>query len=147
MGALEIRLITAAETIPLRHSVLRAGRPVEQARFAGDDHQSTVHFGAFNDGALLCIASLFSSSFPGEEGVAAFQLRGMATDPGARGLGLGTAVVEACVAYAREKGSQMLWCNARTTAAGFYSRLGFETVGNEFDIPDVGPHFRMRLLL
>ena|ERR1051326_5864857 len=147
MGAIEIRQITAAETIPLRHSVLRPGRPVEQATFPGDDAPGTAHFGAFKDGELLCIASLFAAPLPGQEGVQAFQLRGMATDLAARGLGLGTAIVEACAVYARQNGAKLLWCNARTDAVGFYLGLGFEIVGNEFDIPDVGPHSRMRLPL
>jgi predicted GNAT family N-acyltransferase len=147
MGAFEIRRITAAETIPLRHSVLRPGRPVEQAHFPGDDDPRTAHFGGFKDGHLLCVASLFASALPGEERAQAFQLRGMAADPVARGLGLGTALVKACAQHAGNNRAKLLWCNARTSAAGFYSRLGFEIVGNEFDIPDVGPHFRMRLPL
>jgi GNAT superfamily N-acetyltransferase len=147
MGAIEIRQVAAAETIPLRHSVLRPGRRIEQASFPGDDAPGTAHFGAFKDGELLCIASLFATPLPGQEYVEAFQLRGMATDPAARGLGLGTAIVEACEVYARENGAKWLWCNARTSAVGFYSKLGFEGVGDEFDIPDVGPHFRMRLPL
>jgi GNAT superfamily N-acetyltransferase len=127
--------------------VLRPGRPVEQASFPGDDDPRTAHFGAFKDGKLLCIASLFAAPFPGEEHLPAFQLRGMATDPEARGLGLGTAIVKLCKEYPRENGAKLLWCNARTSAAGFYSKLGFEIVGTEFNIPDVGPHFRMRLAL
>jgi GNAT superfamily N-acetyltransferase len=147
MGAFEIRQITDAETIPLRHSVLRPGRPIEQARFPGDEDPRTAHFGAYKDGHLLCVASLFDTPLPGQERVQAFQLRGMATNPLARRLGLGTALVKTCEAHARENAAKLLWCNARTSAAGFYRRLGFEVVGNEFDIPDVGPHFRMRLVL
>jgi len=32
-------------------------------------------------------------------------------------------------------------------SAGFYTKMGFEIVGKEFDIPDVGPHYRMKLML
>jgi ribosomal protein S18 acetylase RimI-like enzyme len=71
----------------------------------------------------------------------------MATAPQARGLRLGTSIVKACVAFARDNGARLLWCNARTGAVGFYSKLGFEIVGQEFEIPDVGPHFRMRFSL
>jgi hypothetical protein len=38
---------------------------------------------------------------------------------------------------------KLIWCNARTSAVGFYSKLSWEIAGAEFDIPDVGPHFRM----
>jgi predicted GNAT family N-acyltransferase len=139
----EIRRISALETIPLRHEVLRPGRPVASASYDGDDAPTTFHFGAFRDGKLLCIASLFRAELSGDPSVA-FQLRGMATAPDARGSGLGRAIVSACVGFAREQGMRLLWCNARTTAIGFYLRLGFEQVGSEFEIPDVGPHVRMR---
>jgi GNAT superfamily N-acetyltransferase len=84
---------------------------------------------------------------PDEPGVPAIQLRGMATAAEAQRTGLGRALVMGCVAFAREKGARLLWCNARTYAAGFYSKLGFEIVGKEFDIPDVGPHYRMKFTL
>ena len=143
--ALQVRRIQAAEGIPLRHSVLRPGRPVEEARFSGDDDAGTAHFGAFRDGELLCVASLYVAPFPGEPETPALQLRGMATAPEARGCGLGTAIVNACIEHAREKSARLLWCNARTSAAEFYRKLGFQIVGSEFDIPTVGPHFRMKL--
>ena len=140
-----IRVMTAAETIPLRHSVLRPGRPRETARFPGDDELGTRHFGAYRDGKLLAVASLFSIEMPERPGIAAFQLRGMAAAPEARNTGLGTALVAACVEYAWEKEVPLLWCNARIAASEFYRKLGFGTVGGEFQIADVGPHFRMML--
>jgi predicted GNAT family N-acyltransferase len=147
IATVEVRQISAAETVPLRHAVLRPGRPVETALFAGDDLPSTKHFGAFRNGKLLCVASLFEAELPEEAGVAAIQLRGMATAAEAQRAGLGRALVLGCIAFAREKRARLLWCNARTYAAGFYSKLGFEIVGKEFDIPDVGPHYRMKLKL
>src|SRR6266498_5209473 len=136
--ALEVRQISAAETVPLRHAVLRPGRPVETAFFPGDNLPTTKHFGAFRNGKLLCIASLFEAELPDEPGVIAIQLRGMATATEAQGTGLGRALVLGCAEFAREKGARLLWCNARTYACGFYGKLGFEIVGEEFHIPDVG---------
>lgn len=147
MPDIEVRQITAAETIPIRHSVLRPGRPVEQARFPGDDDMGTIHLGVFRDGQLECVGSLFQAPFPGTRHARALQLRGMATAAQARGTGLGTALVRVCLELAREKGIDTVWCNARSSAAGFYTRLGFEPVGEEFEIADVGPHFRMRFRL
>lgn len=147
IAAVAVRQISAAETIPLRHAVLRPGRPVETASFHGDDLPSTIHFGVFRNGELLCIASLFEATLPEEPGLAAIQLRGMATAAEAQRTGLGRALVLACAEFARHKRAQVLWCNARMYASGFYSKLGFNIVGNEFDIPDVGPHFRMKLEL
>jgi predicted GNAT family N-acyltransferase len=147
IARVEVRQISAAETVPLRHAVLRPDRPVKTALFAGDDLPSTTHFGAFRNGQLLCIASLFEAELPEEPGVAAIQLRGMATAADSQRTGLGRALVLGCVAFAREKRARLLWCNARVYASGFYSKLGFEIVGEVFDIPDVGPHYRMKLML
>lgn len=145
IASVQVRRISAAETVPLRHAVLRPGRPVETALFAGDDLGSTTHFGAFRNGQLLCVASLYQAELPDKPGIAAIQLRGMATAAEAQRTGLGRALVLGCIAFARAKGARVLWCNARVYACGFYSKLGFEIVGNEFDIPDVGPHYRMKL--
>ena len=142
-GRVEVRQIDAAQTIPLRHAVLRPGRPVSSAHFPGDDAPATCHLGVFRDTELISIASLFLAEMPGRAGIRAYQLRGMATAPEARGTGLGRLLVQACLKYAREKRAEVLWCNARTSAAGFYQKMGFEISGTEFEVPDVGPHYVM----
>jgi GNAT superfamily N-acetyltransferase len=140
---LVIREIPAAETWPLRLSVLRPNRPLSAAQFPGDDLRTTNHFGAFCDGELVGIASLFRAELPERAGDSALQLRGMATAPEMRGQGFGRALVLACETFAKESRVKLIWCNARTTAVGFYQKLGWEIVSQEFEVPDVGPHFRM----
>jgi GNAT superfamily N-acetyltransferase len=147
-----IRTISAAETIALRWPVLRPGFPRETAIFDGDDAATTLHFGAFDGDMLLGVASIYlvpcPEKIPAQPGVSpAFQLRGMATLPEVRGAGFGRALLDACVAAARENGAAILWCNARTSAADFYAKNGWRIVGAEFDIPTVGPHFRMWIVL
>jgi len=144
---LSIRPITAAETLPLRHSVLRLGRPIASAQFPGDAAATSRHFGAFRNGQLLGIASLFRVEMPEMPGLPAFQLRGMAVAPEARGAGFGRALTLACIAFAKENAAQLLWCNARASATPFYLKLGFQISGPEFNIPDIGPHFRMLIRL
>ena len=74
-----VRLITTAETWPLRQSELRPGRPLAAAQFPGDDLSSTKHFGVFQSDELVGIASLFLAEMPEHPSVSALQLRGMAT--------------------------------------------------------------------
>lgn len=140
---IKVRTIAAAETWPLRLAVLRPGHPLPAARFPGDDLPSTKHFGAFQNGKLVGITSLFLAEMPELPGERALQLRGMATTPEVRGAGFGRALVAASIAFARESGIKLIWCNARTSAVGFYRKLVWEIVGEEFEIPDVGPHFHM----
>ncbi len=141
-----IRAIAAAETIAVRWPVLRPGFARETAIFGDDDAPGTLHFGAFDDGKLTGVASIYLAPFPAQPEIApTFQLRGMATLPEVRGAGFGKSLLDACVAAAREKGAALIWCNARTSAADFYAKNGWRITGDEFDIPTVGPHFRMCL--
>jgi GNAT superfamily N-acetyltransferase len=144
MAEFEIRRITPEETIPLRHPILRAGLTRETAIFPGDEAETSRHFGAFRNGQLVGVATIhFVPLLDRPDFDSAYQLRGMATSPEVRGLGAGRALVEACVEAARAAGAQWIWCNARTPAAGFYARYGFQTTGGIFEIPTAGPHVRM----
>ncbi len=138
-----VKPIPAAHTHPIRAVVLRPGRPATEAVFPGDEDADTVHFGAYTEGRLAGIASIYREAPPGESDDRAWRLRGMATLPEVRGRRLGVALVEACLQRVAIHGGTRLWCNARTEASGFYRKLGFEIIGGEFDIPTVGPHYLM----
>jgi GNAT superfamily N-acetyltransferase len=149
----DVREITAAQTLPLRSMVLRPNRPVETAIFSGDNDPDTLHLGAFDDDRLVGIASLYRAPLPStingpdgftdETGAVTWQLRGMAVEPAAQGRGYGRVLLNACINHVAEHGGVLLWCNARKEAVEFYVAAGFEVSGNEFVIPDVGPHFVM----
>jgi predicted GNAT family N-acyltransferase len=138
------RQLSPLEVIPLRHEVLRPGKPRETAVFAGDELESTTHWGACtDDGRIMAVATLMRSPKPGQA-APAWQVRGMASAPEARGQGYGAAVLQAVMDYVvgQEPGA-LIWCNARVVALGFYRAQGFETEGPEFEIAGVGPHFVM----
>ena len=136
--------ISAEDTIAVRWPILRPGFPRESAVFEGDEAPATIHLGAFHDDLLAGVASIYPAPLPEKpELTGTWQLRGMATLPKVRGLGLGRALLQACEDAAREAGGALVWCNARVSAAPFYSRHGWQTMGDAFDIPTVGPHFRM----
>ena len=129
----------------LRHAVLREGMPRSAALFQGDDAPTSMHYGAFRDGRILCCATLHASQW---QGAPAWQLRGMATAPEARRQGLGRRVLERMEQdlrsiAARGEAPLLLWCNARVPAVAFYRRMGWEVVSEQFDIPTAGPHVRM----
>ena len=142
-----IRSITAAEARPLRHAVLRPGLPPETTLYPGDDDADSFHAGAFVAGALVGVATLHHKPPPGEADAGAWQLRGMAVAPEQQGRGLGRALAQACGQAAAARGGTRLWCNGRVSALGFYRSLGFEPVGEVFQLPHSGPHYLLVLRL
>ena len=77
------------------------------------------------------------------EGRSACQLRGMAVDPGYQRRGVGRRLLAEIERVAGENGVDLIWANARTPAAEFYRRNGWEIVSGMFEIPTAGLHFRM----
>jgi len=132
----------AVETIlPLRQRVLRPGRPIETARFDGDHDAGARHYAALSGDHPVACLSLMPSLW---EGQSAWQLRGMATDAAHQGRGLGRLVWHAALAEGvAEEPDRIFWCNARTSAIGFYEKLGWRVASEPFDMPLVGPHVRM----
>jgi ribosomal protein S18 acetylase RimI-like enzyme len=95
----------------------------------------------------MCIVSFYKSAFANAPGKNAVQLRGMATDQKARGQGFAKKLMRHSLRYFSEKATELIWCNARVSAIGFYEQYGFVREGREFDIPGVGVHVLMRRTL
>lgn len=140
----EVRVVPAVQVRPLRKEVLRPNQTAADCVFPGDDEPGTIHFAAMVEGRIAGIASLYIESPEGKSCERAWRLRGMATEEAVRGAGLGRKLVEACMAHARRHGAQLMWCNARVPAAGFYEGLGFEKEGPVFELPVIGPHVFMK---
>ena len=128
--------------LPLRSAVLRSGGP---AAMPGDDDPATVHLAARTaDGRVAGVVRLNPAPCPWRpDARAPWQLRGMATDPAVRGSGAGRVLLGSSLALVAERGGDLLWCDARVTAAGFYERMGLTVVTGEYDKPGIGPHVGM----
>ncbi len=140
-----VKQISAEETLELRQKVLRPNQPPENSVYPLDQQPNSGHFGYFENGKLVSIASVFLE--PRENGpVDGWRLRGMATLPEFRSQGFGQKVLSATRKHVLQKKGSEIWCNARTTASGFYTRLGFRVLTPEpFDIPGIGPHVVMNI--
>lgn len=148
-GPVRIVELTAAETHPLRWSLLRDGTASRVVVFDGDELDTTFHLGARGtDGEPIAISTWIERPYPDRPGVPAHQLRGMATAPGHRGTGVSTDVLRAGLDRCRAAGSLLVWARARATALGFYVRHGFEPVGAEYvDLTTGLPHRDILLVL
>jgi predicted GNAT family N-acyltransferase len=144
----EARTVTVEEvpaevTYELRGAVLRPNGG--EITWAGDEDPATFHLAARTAGDRVVGVVRFSPApCPWRPLAAApWQLRGMATDATVRGSGAGRALIEDGMARVAARGGDLVWCDARTTAAGFYERMGFAVVTDEFDKPGIGPHVGM----
>jgi GNAT superfamily N-acetyltransferase len=130
------------EIFALRHAILRTGRPVETARFEGDDEPETRHYGLFEGDRCVACATVMRRP---REDAAAWQLRGIAVAADRQRRGLGSRLLAFLEADLRgdAPASPRLWCNARVGAVAFYRKHGWTVESDAFDVPDVGPHHRM----
>jgi GNAT superfamily N-acetyltransferase len=134
-----IDLVPWQAVLPIRHQVLRPGRPPQTAQFDEDGDPDTFHVAAHDiNGAVIGCATFFPGPLDDEP---AWLLRGMATLPGYRGQGVGGQVLEAGVAEVLRRGGAMLWCKGRVAAAEFYRRHGFVSRGEQFSLEPNGPHY------
>ena len=125
------------EAVRLRYEVLR--RPLgldftpEQLAAEYDD----VHLAGFDGmGRLigyLCLTPLNNG---------AVKMRQVAVAPEWQGKGVGKKLVAASEELAKHLNFKRMTMHARETAVPFYLRLGYQTVGEQFEEVTI-PHFKM----
>lgn len=143
---MEVSRIPTEATYDLRSRVLRPGRPIEVVHYPNDAR--SVHFGVLDGGQVVSVVTAHaedSELFPGVAGQ--WRIRGMATDPSCQGKGVGALGLKALLDWARSEGISLVWCNARLRAVSFYARHGFTIESELFEIPDIGPHYVMKVNL
>ena len=94
--ALIIREINWQDTLSVRHHVLWPDRPVSFSRVDGDEN--ATHFGAFSDGKLVCVASIYLS----EDSA---RLRKFVTLPDYQGRGIGSKVLAKAIEQLKQQKS------------------------------------------
>ncbi len=146
-----ITSLKPSDTRPLRHAILRPNQPIDACVYPGDDAPDSFHLGIRDEAVhgasdLIAVASFYREPLPDDPaGGPQLRIRGMAVLPEHRGKGLGRSLVDAGldIAIRQSPPPTLVWCNARTTAAGYYAKLGFTPRGDEFEIEGIGPHFVM----
>lgn len=74
------------------------------------------------------------------------KMRQVAVEETQQGKGLGKKLSAAGEKYAIENGFEVMFCNARKTAVGFYERMGYKIVSDEFNEVNI-PHYAMEKVL
>ena len=141
--------LSAQETHDLRRRVLRAGTPSTVVEWQGDDLDTTAHLGVLETKTVVAISTWLTSPSPDlDRHHAGIQLRGMATDPAARGHGYGSLLLLAGIDRARRSGAHHVWANARTATLDFYIAHGFKVTSSELENAETAiPHRRILMYL
>ena len=121
-------MISIEQIIPyltwqLRRDVLYPGEMKHNMCMDEDEHG--IHFGAFKDNQLVGVVSLFQKGTD-------FQFRKLAVDSSVQKMGIGNNLLQYITTYAQQNGGTCIWCNARTSATGFYLKADFAQTGKFF---------------
>jgi GNAT superfamily N-acetyltransferase len=143
LNTIFIKEISPLETYPVRHTVLREGRPIEDCRFDGDDLPTTFHLGLFYEDILVGVASFMENNHEFFSDEYQYQLRGMAVLKSHQGKQLGDILFQHGEKLLKDKNVSLLWFNAREIAVNFYRRNGSEIIGEPFEIKGIGTHYVM----
>ncbi|CAA7266079.1 unnamed protein product [Cyclocybe aegerita] len=146
---IQLDKITANQTLLLRHSVLWPEKDISEMVLPED--KTGKHYGAFlpHTGDPVAVISLFVEEAPIDknsdlEATAhssamvyrhprAVRFRKFACEQQYQGKGIGTRLLTYALSMARsELDVVMAWCDARTTALGWYQKRGFVAFGAAF---------------
>jgi ribosomal protein S18 acetylase RimI-like enzyme len=134
---MDIRIISWEQTIPLRQSVLWPSKSAEYCYVDGDI--DGIHFGAFINDVLVCVASVYLKSNKA-------RLRKFATDSNFQHQGIGSKMLAYIIQSLKNRQVAYLWCDARESALKFYKRFGMQSCSDRFYKEDVS-YFKMEVAL
>ena len=140
---IQVKQITANGCYAIRQQVLWQHKAVTECGIDIDSQEGAFHLGAFLNDELVCIGSFFKQTNPHFTQANQYRLRAMATLPIAQKKGTAKSLLEFAVQKLKAENQDLLWCDARIIATGFYSKLGFSTKGSSYEIPIIGTHFLM----
>jgi ribosomal protein S18 acetylase RimI-like enzyme len=124
------------QMVKLRDDILR--KPLGMS-FAPDELESekeNLLMAAYEDDQILGCCMLV------EEGHNTVRLRQMAVLNDLQGKGIGKALMQFAENLARDRGYKKITMHARKNAIGFYEKMGYRKVGNEFEEITI-PHYVM----
>ena len=148
---------TRAETLAIADSYAAAG-VTRIVALRGDPPRGATGFQAHPEGFASSVelvealaatgrfdiaVGAYPDPHPDLTGSCQYRLRGMATLPDWQGRGLGFLLLDSALQRLTEQGCDLLWCNARVIAEGYYLKFGMQRSGPEFEIEGIGPHWLM----
>jgi len=124
------------QMIKLRNDILRKPLHLSFEKNELDREKNDILIGAFEEYKMLgcCLLRRIDND--------CVRLRQMAVQNNLQGKGIGASLMNFAENIARDKGYKKMIMHARKTAIGFYEKLGYSIVGQEFTEVSI-PHFVM----
>lgn len=125
-----------AQMLNLRNEILR--KPLNLTFVQGEleKEKNDILIGAFEENKILgcCLLTKINEG--------SVRLRQMAVQNNLQGKGIGASMMNYAENVATDAGFKTMVMHARKTAVGFYEKLGYSVVGNEFIEVSI-PHYIM----
>jgi predicted GNAT family N-acyltransferase len=124
------------QMLKLRKEILRKPLGLNFSQEELEREKDNLLMAAFDDDKMLACCMLV------EEDPQTVRLRQMAVLNDLQGQGIGKALMQFAENLARDRGYQKITMHARKNAAGFYEKMGYRIIGDEF-IEITIPHYVM----
>lgn len=128
------------QMLKLRDVVLRKPLGIHFSDDELEAEKSNLLIAAYEDKQMTGCCMLV------EEGAQTVRLRQMAVLKDLQGKGLGKALMTFAENLARDRGYKRITMHARKNAVGFYEKMGYKQIGDEFQEVTI-PHFVMEKML
>ena len=128
------------QMVDLRYHILRKPLGLAFRQEELEAEKDNIHIGCFDDDKLEGCCMLVSL----DKNIV--QLRQMAVIAGLQGKGIGKVLMQFAENISRDIGYKKIIMHARKTAVGFYEKLGYSAIGDEF-LEVTIPHFSMEKAL
>ena len=124
------------QMVRLRDDILRKPLGLYFTKEELEKEKEHLLIGAFEDDKMLACCMLV------EENAKRVRLRQMAVSNDLQGKGIGKALMIFAENLARDRGYKKITMHARKNAIGFYEKMGYVKVGDEFEEITI-PHYLM----
>ncbi len=137
---------TLDKVLPARHKLLRPDHlsldePFEFRLSSADISELAVHLLASVDGRTTGILSAGPEFCPFKPCNNSWRSRGLAVDRAMRKQGIATALLKTMILKAYRRGARAVWANPVVgVAVHACKHLGYEAVGEQYDIAPFGQH-------
>jgi len=140
---IKVKQIQAKDCYPIRQQILWQHKSIDDCGIDIDEREGAFHLGVFMNDELVCVGSFFQQNHVQFSEQNQYRLRAMATLAKSQKQGIAKALLDFAFERLQNQNQEILWCDARVIALGFYEKMGFIKLGEKYEIPLIGPHYLM----